>query len=334
MPRVTTLRPLRAGIARSPRRDEQHRAGTPQLSWLQPGWPVTRLSPLFALFLFASCTPDEAVVVADTQADDGSNDTERPQPDAPSQDSPASPSDAGVPDVGPDPLDSFPFFPQPTEVAPPPDESLAEHTLDCDGFAQKLRDCELLSDGPVSCDPPVNEAERCLFICHSIASCNILQQYNCSEAVPVPLESCFQSCFTYFDTYTCGSGERIPPGWQCDGEADCIDGSDELDCEDFECGDGETIPAAWQCDFQPDCLDASDEEACPDRFTCTSGEEIPDAWECDGEDDCPDGSDERDCKWFTCEATQELLSPRLVCNQIDDCLDGSDEVGCAQLQCR
>jgi integrin beta 3 len=53
----------------------------------------------------------------------------------------------------------------------------------------------------------------------------------------------------------------------CDGNADCADGSDELDCDrdvhSFDCGNGTHTAVAALCDGTPDCADGSDETYCP-----------------------------------------------------------------------
>ena len=53
------------------------------------------------------------------------------------------------------------------------------------------------------------------------------------------------------------------------GDEDCMDGSDEDNCEpvscpqdDFPCGQT-CVPQDWRCDGRVDCVGGADEENCP-----------------------------------------------------------------------
>ncbi|XP_064423218.1 low-density lipoprotein receptor-related protein 4 isoform X2 [Latimeria chalumnae] len=157
--------------------------------------------------------------------------------------------------------------------------------------------------------------------------------------------SCGRNHFTCavsaFGECTC-----IPAQWQCDGDNDCGDHSDEDGCMlptcsplDFHCDNGKCIRRSWVCDGDNDCEDDSDEQDCPpreceeDEFQCQNGYCIRSLWHCDGDNDCGDNSDEqcdmRKCsdKEFRC-GDGSCIAEHWFCDGDTDCKDGTDEQSC------
>ncbi|KAM4026917.1 LOW QUALITY PROTEIN: SCO-spondin-like [Anomaloglossus baeobatrachus] len=168
--------------------------------------------------------------------------------------------------------------------------------------------------------------------------------------------------------FQCGSGECRPRGWRCDHEVDCMDGSDEHDCnttcdwDHFKCAlSGECVGYSELCDGAPHCRDQSDESMdncgssqippCPGHFICTNRMCVNISLVCDGAPDCPQGEDERSCeKGLVTPTPMNQTSPAgcpeymcpdghcmrftQVCNGVTDCeeeslaLAASDEREC------
>jgi hypothetical protein len=121
-----------------------------------------------------------------------------------------------------------------------------------------------------------------------------------------PLESCG------LNEATCSNKQCILKTKVCDGQIDCLDGSDETRCNmfgcqpnEFRCSNKKCILKTWVCDGQDDCGDNFDEQNCDQKlsdsrclyseFECRNKECIPKSFQCDSQSDCSDGSDEIGC---------------------------------------
>jgi hypothetical protein len=112
--------------------------------------------------------------------------------------------------------------------------------------------------------------------------------------------------------FECYDGECIDKNLVCNGEYDCKDHSDEIDCHirnntcpgQFECLNGSCIDKNLVCNGKNNCPDGSDEKgchkhptngSCAGKFECTDGNCVDKNKVCDGKNDCPDKSDETGC---------------------------------------
>ncbi|KAI3362051.1 hypothetical protein L3Q82_012395, partial [Scortum barcoo] len=145
--------------------------------------------------------------------------------------------------------------------------------------------------------------------------------------------------------WQCDDGNCVPDVWRCDGDGDCLDGSDEMDCAgspecplgQFSCVDSVgCVDASARCDGKKQCPTGSDEENCTategcldSDWTCRNHICIPKELRCNGVNDCLDNSDEEDCglcgeNGIRCpEGT--CLSAEERCDGQIHCSDGSDE---------
>lgn len=174
--------------------------------------------------------------------------------------------------------------------------------------------------------------------CYSTNSCSHFCSYlpskgmvcSCPHGLSLTTDSvtcglpptCQPTEFSCLSRGVSGTGPAcIPQQWRCDGQSECGDRSDELDCPEcgpaqFRCQSGQCVASTRLCDGTQDCEDRTDEQLCcgEQQFQCAvTGECVSREKLCDGEHDCGDSSDELLPKCSSIISHQPNSAPALCC---------------------